>query len=140
LMGDHVALQDVVITTALVPGRTAPLLVPTSVVERMRPGSVVVDLASAKGGNVEPSVHGQQVEHGGVLVLGPDNLPGGMPVHASQLFARNVANLLALLAPEGELDLDQDDDIVQGTLATRGGEVVHALLRQRFGLEGEVTA
>ncbi len=140
LMGDHVAGQDVVVTTALVPGRTAPVLVPAAVVERMRPGSVIVDLASAKGGNVEPSVHGEEVVHAGVRVLGPDNLPGGMPVHASQLYSKNVANLLALLAPEGELDLDQDDDIVQGTLATRGGKVVHSLLRDRYGLEGEVTA
>jgi NAD(P) transhydrogenase subunit alpha len=135
LMGDHVAGQDVVITTALVPGRTAPVLVPTSVVERMRDGSVVVDLASAKGGNVEPSVHGEEVVHAGVRVLGPDNLPGGMPVHASQLFAKNVANLLALVAPEaGAVDLDSADDVVRGTLATRGGEVVHPLLRERYGL------
>lgn len=138
LMGDHVAGQDVVVTTALVPGRTAPVLVPAGVVERMRPGSVVVDLASAKGGNVEPSVHGQEVVHAGVLVLGPDNLPGGMPVHASQLYAKNVANLLELIAPEGTVDLDSDDDIVQGTLATHGGQVVNALLRERFGMEAEV--
>lgn len=140
LMADHVAGMDVVITTALVPGRTAPVLVTADTVERMRAGSVIVDLASSKGGNVEPSEHGREIVHAGVLVLGPDNLPGGMPVHASQLYARNVANLLELLAPDGALDLEQDDEIIAGTLATRDGRIVHPLLRERFGLEGEVTA
>jgi NAD(P) transhydrogenase subunit alpha len=135
LMADHVAGQDVVITTALVPGRPAPLLIPNGVVERMRPGSVIVDLASENGGNCEASRHGEQVEHAGVLVLGPDNLPGGMPVHASQLYARNVVNLLELLVADGELAADSDDEIIRGTLATRGGQIVHPLLRERYGLE-----
>ncbi len=137
LMADHIAEQDVVITTALVPGRTAPVIVPATTVERMRAGSVIVDLASAKGGNVEPSVHGEEIVHAGVHVLGPDNLPGGMPVHASQLYAKNVANLLALLAPDGEFDVEQDDDIVEGTLATFAGRVVHPLLRERYESEDD---
>jgi NAD(P) transhydrogenase subunit alpha len=138
LMADHVAGMDVVVTTALVPGRTAPVLITTETVERMRAGSVIVDLASAKGGNVEPSEHGREIVHAGVVVLGPDNLPGGMPVHASQLYARNVANLIALLAPDGVLDVEQDDEIVAGTLATHTGRIVSPLLRERFGLESEV--
>jgi NAD(P) transhydrogenase subunit alpha len=85
-------------------------------------------------------VHGEEVMHAGVRILGPDNLPGGMPVHASQLYAKNVANLLALIAPDGEVNLDTDDDIVVGTLATRDGNIVHPLLRQRYGLESEVKA
>ena len=87
--------------------------------------------------NVEPSVHGEEVVHAGVRIIGPDNLPGGMPVHASQLFAKNVANLLELLAPGGELDVEQDDDIVEGTLATFAGQVVHPLLRDRYGLDDD---
>jgi NAD(P) transhydrogenase subunit alpha len=140
LMSDHVASQDVVITTALVPGRPAPLLIPNATVERMRAGSVIIDLASENGGNAEPSRHGEEVEHAGVLVLGPDNLPGGMPVHASQLYARNVVTRLARVGVDGEPAADSDDEIVQGTLACTGGKVVHSLLRDRYGLEGEVTA
>jgi NAD(P) transhydrogenase subunit alpha len=138
LMSDPVAEQDVVITTALVPGRPAPLLIPTATVERMRPGAVVVDLASETGGNCEVSLHGEHVIHQGVHVLGPDNLPSGMPVHASQLYARNVANFLDLLVVDGELAPDSEDEIVQGTLACSGGKVVHALLRDRYGMEAEV--
>lgn len=137
LMADHIASCDVVITTALVPGRPAPVLVPTSTVERMRPGSVIVDLASENGGNCEVSRHGEQVEHGGVLVLGPDNLPAGMPVHASQLYARNVVNLLELLIVDGEPAVDSDDEIIRGTLACTGGRIVHPMLRERYGLETE---
>lgn len=135
LMADHIASQDVVITTALVPGRPAPLLIPTSTVERMRPGAVVVDLASETGGNCEVTRHGERVEHGGVVVLGPDNLPSRAPAHASQLYARNVVNLLELLAPDGELVLDTDDEIIAGTLATRDGQVVHPMLRERYGMD-----
>ncbi|MBC7644753.1 MAG: NAD(P)(+) transhydrogenase (Re/Si-specific) subunit alpha, partial [Thermoleophilia bacterium] len=78
--------------------------------------------------------HGEEVVHGGVLIIGPANLPGGMPVHASQLFAKNVANLLELLIVDGELAPDPDDEIVAGTLATHGGVIVHPMLRERYGL------
>lgn len=138
LMADHVAGCDVVITTALVPGRPAPVIIPTTTVERMRPGSVIVDLASQNGGNCEVSEHGRDVEHAGVHVLGPDNLPGGMPVHASQLYARNVQNLIELLVEDGELALDRDDEVIAGTLATRGGDIVNPMLRERWQLDTEV--
>ena len=143
LMADHIAKSDVVITTALVPGRPAPLLIPADVVSRMRSGSVIVDLASENGGNCELSVHGQDVMADGVVIIGPENLPAQMPVHASQLYARNVANLLALMVVDGALSLDTDDEILAGTCATRGGTVVHPLLRERYGMseltsEGDV--
>jgi len=110
---------DVVITTAAVPGRPAPRLIPTSAVERMRPGSVIVDLAAETGGNCELTVPGEVVEHGGVTVIGTRNLPSTMAYHASQLYSRNVGALLLHLAPEGELTLDWDDEITSGACVTR---------------------
>jgi proton-translocating NAD(P)+ transhydrogenase subunit alpha len=110
---------DVVITTAAVPGRPAPKLIPTSAVERMRPGSVIVDLAAETGGNCEVTVPGEVVEHDGVTVVGTRNLPSTMAFHASQLFSRNVGALLLHLAPEGELTLDWDDEITSEACVTR---------------------
>jgi NAD(P) transhydrogenase subunit alpha len=110
---------DVVITTALVPGRPAPKLIPASAVEKMRPGSVIVDLAAETGGNSELTVPGEIVEREGVTIVGDTNLPSTMPFHASQLYARNVAALLQHLAPEGELALDWDDEITAGACVTR---------------------
>jgi H+-translocating NAD(P) transhydrogenase subunit alpha len=110
---------DVVITTAAVPGRPAPKLIPTSAVERMRPGSVIVDLAAETGGNCEVTVPGEVVEHGGVTVVGTLNLPATMAYHASQLYSRNVGALLLHLAPEGELALDWADEITSGACVTR---------------------
>ena len=110
---------DVVITTAAVPGRPAPRLIPTSAVERMRPGSVIVDLAAETGGNCEATVPGEVVEHGGVTVVGTRNLPSTMAYHASQLYSRNVGALLLHLAPEGALALDWEDGITKGTCVTR---------------------
>jgi NAD(P) transhydrogenase subunit alpha len=110
---------DVVVTTAAVPGRPAPKLIPASAVERMRPGSVIVDLAADTGGNCEVTVPGETVEHGGVTVIGARNLPSTMAYHASQLYSRNVGALLLHLAPEGELVLDWDDEITKGACVTR---------------------
>ncbi len=110
---------DVVITTAAVPGRPAPKLIPTSAVERMRAGSVIVDLAAETGGNCEVTVPGEVVEHGGVTVVGTRNLPSTMAFHASQLYSRNVGALLLHLAPEGQLTLDWDDEITSGACVTR---------------------
>ena len=116
---------DVVITTAAVPGRPAPKLIPASAVERMRPGSVIVDLAAETGGNCELTVPGEVVEHGGVSIVGTTNLPSLMAHHASQLYSRNVAALLQHLAPNGELALDWEDEITAGACVTRrGGERV----------------
>ena len=110
---------DAVITTALVPGRPAPRLIPTGAVAAMRHGSVVVDLAAEAGGNCELTVPGEEIVHGGVTVVGLLNLPSTMPVHASQLYSRNVVALLAHLAPEGALRLDFDDEITAGACVAR---------------------
>jgi H+-translocating NAD(P) transhydrogenase subunit alpha len=114
---------DVVITTALIPGRPAPKLIPASAVAAMRPGSVVVDLAAEAGGNCEVTVAGEEVVREGVTIVGLTNLPSTMPFHASQLYARNVSALLHHLAPEGTLALDWDDEITAGACVTRKQEV-----------------
>jgi H+-translocating NAD(P) transhydrogenase subunit alpha len=110
---------DVVITTAAVPGRPAPKLIPASAVERMSSGSVIVDLAAESGGNCELTVPGEVVDHGGVTVDGTTNLPSLMAFHASQLYSRNVAALLQHLAPNGALELDWDDEITSGACVTK---------------------
>jgi NAD(P) transhydrogenase subunit alpha len=110
---------DVVISTALVPGRPAPRLIPASAVEAMHPGSVIVDLAAEAGGNCELTRPGEEVVSGGVAIIGFTNLPSTMPTHASQLYARNVAALLQHLAPEGQLSLDWEDEITAGACVTR---------------------
>lgn len=110
---------DVVITTAAVPGRAAPKLIPTSAVERMRRGSVIVDLAAETGGNCDATVPGEVVERGGVTVIGTTNLPSLMAYHSSQLYSRNVSALLLHLAPDGELVLDWEDEITAGACVTR---------------------
>ncbi len=110
---------DVVITTAAIPGRPAPKLIPAAAVRAMKPGSVIVDLAAETGGNCELTVAGEEVVAHGVTIVGTTNLPSTMPYHASQLYSRNVSALLALLAPGGELALDWDDEIVSGACVTR---------------------
>jgi NAD(P) transhydrogenase subunit alpha len=114
---------DVVITTALIPGRPAPRLIPASAVRAMRPGSVVVDLAAEAGGNCELTSPGEVVVREGVTLVGLTDLPSTMPFHASQLYARNVAALLNHLAPEGTLALDWEDEITAGACVTRKQEV-----------------
>ncbi len=110
---------DVVITTALVPGRPAPKLIPASAIEAMRDGSVILDLAAEAGGNAELTAPGEEVVRAGVTIVGLTNLPSTVPVHASQLYARNVQALLVHLAPDGELALDWEDEITAGACVTR---------------------
>jgi proton-translocating NAD(P)+ transhydrogenase subunit alpha len=114
---------DVVVTTALIPGRPAPKLIPASAVKSMRTGSVIVDLAAEAGGNCELTVPGEDVVREGVTLVGYTNLPSTVPVHASQLYARNVHALLTHLAPDGELKLDWNDEITAGACVTRREEV-----------------
>jgi NAD(P) transhydrogenase subunit alpha len=114
---------DVVVTTALIPGRPAPKLIPQSAIESMRPGSVIVDLAAEAGGHADLTRPDEEVTHNGVTILGPTNLPSSMPYHASQLYARNVTALVNHLAPEGELQLDFEDEITAGACVTRKEEV-----------------
>ena len=125
LMAEAIGRVDVVITTALVPGRRAPILVTEDAVKRMRPGSVVVDLAGEAGGNCELSVPGETVIRHGVKILAPLNVPSMMAEHASQLYARNVEALLGLMVRDGELVLDFEDEVIAGACVTRGGEIVH---------------
>ena len=132
VLADHAAKSDVVVTTAAVPGRPAPRLISKETVERMRPGSVIVDLAAETGGNVELTKAGETVEHNGVKIMGQLNLPSTMPVHASQMYAKNIQNLLDLLIKNGKLEPDFEDEIVKGTVITRGGDVVHEMTKQRM--------
>ena len=130
LIGEHIAKSDVVITTAAVPGRRAPLLVSGEMVKGMRPGSVIVDLAAETGGNVELTKAGTDVEVGGVTIIGTRNVPSTMPLHASQLYARNVANLLLHLVKDGAIVLDFEDEITKGCCVTHGGEIVNERAKQ----------
>jgi len=118
-LADRIPDYDVLVTTALIPGRPAPRLVPAAAVARMRPGSVIVDLGADAGGNCDLTEPGEIVEREGVTIVGLKNLATTMPFHASQLYARNVSALLQHLAPEGELDLDWDDEITAGACVTR---------------------
>jgi NAD(P) transhydrogenase subunit alpha len=111
---------DAVITTAAVPGRTAPKLIAATTVAKMRPGSVIVDLAAETGGNCAATRPGETIQESGVTIVGTLNLPSTMPFHASQLYARNVAALLGHLAPDGELTIDWSDEITAGACVTRG--------------------
>jgi NAD(P) transhydrogenase subunit alpha len=119
LLAPYVAAADAVISTAAVPGRAAPLLVTRQMVEAMRPGSVVVDLAAESGGNCELSVAGETVVHQGVSVWGAKDVASSMPLHASQLYARNVSNLLLLMTTDGNVVPDWDDEIVASSCVTR---------------------
>jgi NAD(P) transhydrogenase subunit alpha len=130
LIGEHIARSDVVITTAAVPGRRAPLLVTADMVRGMRPGSVIVDLAAESGGNVELTQAGEDVDVGGVLIMGTRSVPSTMPLHASQLYARNVANLLLHLVKDGAIKLDFDDEITKGSCVTHAGEIVSERAKQ----------
>jgi NAD(P) transhydrogenase subunit alpha len=126
-LADKIATFDVIITTALVPGRRAPILVTAESVEKMKPGSVIVDLAGETGGNCELTEPGQVVVRHRVTIVSPLNLPASMPEHSSSLYARNVQSLLELLVDdEGNLNLNFDDEIIAGACITRGGEIVHA--------------
>ncbi len=130
MMARVVAASDVVITTALIPGRTAPVLVTDEMVAGMTPGAVVVDLAAERGGNVEPSRPDETVVAHGVTILGPTNLPATVPFHASQMYAKNVSTLVLHLVDYGALQLDLEDEITKSTLVSRNGEVVHPRVRE----------
>jgi NAD(P) transhydrogenase subunit alpha len=130
LIGEHVMKSDVVITTAAIPGRRAPLLVTGEMVKGMRPGSVIVDLAAESGGNVELTQAGEDVDVAGVTVIGTRNVPSTMPLATSQLFARNVANLLLHLVKDGAINLDFQDEITKGACVTHAGEIVNERAKQ----------
>jgi NAD(P) transhydrogenase subunit alpha len=133
LMGGVLAQQNVVITTAAVPGKKAPILITGEMVGRMAPGSVIVDIAAERGGNCELTRAGETVECGGVSIMGPLNLASTIPYHASQMYARNIATFLKYLVKDGALNLDREDEIVRETLVTFAGEVVHPKVRELLG-------
>jgi H+-translocating NAD(P) transhydrogenase subunit alpha len=123
-LGENAKKQDIIVTTAAIPGRPAPLLITADAVRGMQPGSVIVDLAAETGGNVELTKVGETVIENGVKVIGPRNLPSLMPVPASQLYAKNLENLLGLMiTEEGELKVDLEDDILAAALITQSGEI-----------------
>jgi NAD(P) transhydrogenase subunit alpha len=133
-----VAGSDVVITTALIPGKRAPILVTTEMVEAMQPGSVVVDLAAERGGNCELTRPDEIVVHNGVTIIGPSNPAALVPYHASQMYSKNIVTfLLHLLGKEGakqpSLVLNPEDEITRDTLLTRDGAVVHARIKELLG-------
>ncbi len=131
MVEDAVARADVVITTAQIPGRPAPRLISQAMVERMRPGSVIVDLAAESGGNCELTQAGEKVVHHGVTIYGPVNLPSELPVHASEMYARNLYNFVSLLAKEGEsLAPDWEDEIIAKSVLVWDGEVKHEPTRK----------
>jgi H+-translocating NAD(P) transhydrogenase subunit alpha len=133
-LADNAPRQDVIITTALIPGRPAPLLITADAVHAMSPGSVIVDLAGESGGNCELTRAGETVVEGGVRVIAPANLPSEMATHASQLYAKNVDNLLGLLvAEDGSLKLDFDDEIVAGACITHDGAIVSERAKEVAG-------
>jgi len=135
LMGRVVAESDVVITTAAVPGKPAPILITREMVAGMSPGSVIVDIAAERGGNCESTRPDETVVENGVSILGPVNLPSGIPFHASQMYARNIATFLLHLVKDSGLNVDLEDEITRETLVARGGEVVHPRVREVLGLE-----
>jgi NAD(P) transhydrogenase subunit alpha len=135
VLADHIAQADAVISTAAIPGRPAPRIIDTATVERMKRGAVIVDLAAETGGNCELTQAGETVDHNGVLIHGPRNVPSTVAVHASEMYARNLYNLLALIVKDGELSLDFDDQVIADSCLTHAGATTYEPARQR--LEGD---
>jgi NAD(P) transhydrogenase subunit alpha len=131
LIHERARLADVVITTALVPGRRAPLLVTSDTVAAMKPGSVIVDLAGEQGGNCELTEPGATVERHGVTIIAPLNISSGLAYHASQMYAKNLTALVALITSDGKLNLDMTDDIISAVCVTADGEILNAAIRSR---------
>ena len=134
LLGRVVAESDVVITAAVIPGKKSPVLITRDMVERMAPGSVIVDLASERGGNCELTKTGEVVVHNSVKIIGWLNVASSVPYHASQMYARNITAFLSHLVQDGKLRLNLDDEIVRSTLVTRAGEIVNPRVREFFAL------
>lgn len=139
LLGRTVAENDAVITTAVVPGKKAPVLVTAEMVKGMAPGSVILDLAAERGGNCELTHPGETVVEHGVTIIGMINLASGVPYHASQMYARNLTSFLVNLVKDGKIRPPESDDIIRETLLTQGGEVVNARVREMLGMPGLVT-
>ncbi len=133
---EHVKHSDIIITTAQVPGKKAPLLVTEEMVAQMNPGSVIVDLAAEQGGNCAGTEPGKDVVRHGVTIIGPINLPSSMPVHASQMYAKNISTFLQYMLKDGELQLNFEDDIIGGTCVTYAGEIRNQRVKDALAVEG----
>ncbi len=138
LLGRVVKESDVVITAAVIPGKTSPILVTEEMVKGMAPGSVIFDLASERGGNCELTKAGETIVKHGVTIIGAINVASGVPYHASQMYARNVTAFLLHLIREQKLQLNLDDEIIRETLVTHGGAVVNQRVREFFGMAAPV--
>ncbi len=136
VMTEVIARSDLVISTAMVPGKRAPVLITREMVNKMKRGSVIVDLAAERGGNCEVTEPGKEVEVEGVKILGPLNLPSDLPRDSSQLFSRNVTNFLKLMIEDGRLDIDLEDEILKETLLFKEGELVNERITQVLGVNG----
>ena len=134
LLTEVIREQDVVITTAAVPGQKAPILVTAEMASALQPGSVIVDIAAERGGNCELTHPGQTVVHNGISILGPVNIPSSIPYHASQMYSSNVTAFLKIMIKKGELAIDREDEIIRETLVTQGNEIVNARVAERLGL------
>ena len=130
LIFKHVTEADIVITTALVPGKKAPILVTEEMVKNMKPGSVVLDMAVEFGGNCEISEKDKTVNKYNVTIIGESNLPSLVPYHASEMYAKNLLNLLLHIGKEGKVDLNMEDEIVKGSLITYNGEVINSRVKE----------
>ena len=135
ILAQHVAEADAIISTAAVPGRQAPKIITSAMVDKMKPGAVIIDLAAHSGGNCELTIPGESFGHELVMIYGPLNVPAMMPVHASEMYARNLFNFMSLIVREGELDPDWDDEVVAASVLTRDGKIQHELTRER--IEGD---
>ena len=125
LIHEHMSIADVVITTALIPGRPAPLLIPTTMVDAMKPGSIIMDLAAENGGNCELTQKDEIIKYNHVTIDGTSNIPGTMPVHASELYSKNITAFLTYMVKDGEINLDLEDEIISGAMFTHKGEITH---------------
>ena len=132
VLNKHIASADAVITTAAIPGRPSPKIIRKGVVEQMKPGAVIIDLAAEGGGNCEVTQAGEQVMFNDVLVYGPLNVPSELPVHASEMYSRNLLNFLTPMIRDGEFEPDWEDEVIAGSTLTRDGEIKHAATREQI--------
>ena len=133
LLGQHLAGVDVIISTAAVPGRKAPILITEKMVQGLHPGTVVLDLAAERGGNCAVTEAGQLVEYRGVKILGPINVPAQVPAHASQMYSRNIQTFLSHLVKDGQLQFNLEDEITKGTLVAHDGKIAHPAVQKALG-------
>ncbi|MGA7802021.1 MAG: Re/Si-specific NAD(P)(+) transhydrogenase subunit alpha [Gammaproteobacteria bacterium] len=130
VLAQHIAQADAVITTAAIPGRPSPRIIPAAMVEGMKSGAVIIDLAAEGGGNCELTQPGEQIEHGGVIIYGPLNVPSQLAVHASEMYAKNLLNFLTPMIKEGEFAPDWEDQVIAESVLTRDGEIRHQPTRE----------